>query len=261
MPNGEYEDYIKLVYDDSNVTETKPIVELLKVLAKLVLIIVIFYLLIYFAVGIFIRTLPIDKQIKLEKFLSFSNKTQVVKINKKDRIRLENVKNHIISTDTDFPRTSTLNIEIIDVKQKNAFCLPDGTIYITLPLYKLLNDEMLTFVVAHEMGHYKNKDHLMKLRKYIAANFVVIIVSALTSDSGNISDLASGVLEFENLNHSRFVEAKADLYAKNIMLGLYDSTDAAIETLKILEDKKYPKGLIVFSTHPTIEKRIKAMAK
>ena len=41
-----------------------------------------------------------------------------------------------------------------------------GNIYITDTLFKHLNsDEMLTFVIAHEMAHYKNRDHLMNLRK------------------------------------------------------------------------------------------------
>lgn len=259
MPNSNYENCMKLAYDDTNVTETKPAVEFMKVLAKLALVVVIFYLLIYITVGFVIASLTNEKQAKLEEFLSQVNDMEVMKIDKKDRMRLENAKKRVLSIDTNFSKTSTLDIEIIDVNQKNAFCLPNGKIYVTLPLYRTLNDEMLTFVIAHEMGHYKNKDHLMKLRKYISANSVLILISILNSDSESITKLASGILTFEDLNSSRRVERKADLYAKNVMLGLYNNTEGAIEALKILEDKKHHGGLALFSTHPTIENRIKLM--
>ena len=147
--NYDYEAAKLLIDDETNVTETNPLKDLFQTCIQLVLILALVYLFTFIASGIVIKSLSIEKQIQMENILS-------------------SIRNRVLSVDRDFPKTSNLDIHIINDNQMNALCYPNGNIYITSELYKrLTDDEMLTFVIAHEMAHYKNKDHLMNLRNQI----------------------------------------------------------------------------------------------
>ena len=55
---------------------------------------------------------------------------------------------------------------VIDTNDINAFAAPGGYIFVTLGLYRMLNDESeLAGVLAHEVGHVIRKHHLKILQK------------------------------------------------------------------------------------------------
>ena len=148
---------------------------------------------------------------------------------------------------------------IINDTHMNALCYPNGNIYITSELYKrLTDDEMLTFVIAHEMAHYKNKDHLMNLRKGISNASIIIFMSIVSPNNQEASKIIEGTLSLSDLKYSRSVEAKADLYAAKILNELYGRTTGGVQVLKILsgQDTGAPE---VLSDHPDIQKRIEKL--
>ena len=164
-----------LIYDNVNVTESNPLKDLMKIVFQLVVYILITYFSIFCLTGFFIQNLSPKQQQWLENAITNASTVKTVDITDVDKERLTKIKNKILESDSDFPKTSALDIEIINHKEKNALCYPNGNIYITDTLFKHLDsDEMLTFVIAHEMAHYKNRDHLMNLRKSIASNFVIL---------------------------------------------------------------------------------------
>ena len=141
----------------------------------------------------------------------------------------------------------------------NAFCAPNGNIYITKKLYdKLKSDGELTFVIAHEMSHYKTKDHLMQLRSNLASGVVVFVVSVFTSNSGNdLSSIVSSTIDLSDLKYSRSVETKCDKYAAKVVKLLYGSVDPAVNALEALKENHDTDFTIEFlSTHPELDKRI-----
>ena len=220
--NYDYEAAKLLIDDETNVTETNPLKDLFQTCVQLVLILILVYLLTFIGSGIIIKSLSIEKQIQMENILSSMINTET-QDNNFDTKKIKDIRNRVLSVDRDFPKTSNLDIHIINDTQMNALCYPNGNIYITSELYKrLTDDEMLTFVIAHEMAHYKNKDHLMNLRKGISN------------------------------------EAKADLYAAKILNELYGRTTGGVQVLKILsgQDTGAPE---VLSDHPDIQKRIEKL--
>ena len=53
----------------------------------------------------------------------------------------------------------------------NAFVVPNGTIFFTAGMLGEIKDEqMLTFVLAHEMAHYAHRDHLKGSGRQIIGN-------------------------------------------------------------------------------------------
>ena len=146
--NFDAESAKKIIYEDNvNVTETNPLKDLFEIALNIFLIIVSLYLLIFITSGIILKTLPLNQQIAIENFLSpVVSPHNIVNISEKEAQRLKNIKNNIIKADAKFPLTSNLDIKVIDKKQLNALCYPNGNIYITSALYnELKTDEEFTF--------------------------------------------------------------------------------------------------------------------
>lgn len=246
--------------ENINVTEKNPLGELFKILSGLAVTLLCVYLFIFAVSGIVLQTLSADKRSDLEEYLTKSHKQIPVEISDKNRKRIERVKNKILSADPDFPKTSKLEINVIKNKDMNAFCYPNGNIDITEPLFnELKTDEELTFIIAHEMAHYKHKDHLMNLRRNISNAATLIIFSVFNTNS-NINTVASGGFELSELSFSRQDETNADKYAINIMNKLYGNAEAGIRVMQILKEKN--KFNIEFlSTHPDLDRRIQNIEK
>lgn len=256
--NYDFEAAKKLIDDDTNVTETNPLKDLLQICVKLVLVLFSIYLGTFAISGIIIKSLPLQKQIQMENFLSQMIDTKTINATQDDE-RCNKIKEKIKNVDKNFPATSNLNIYIISDKEKNALCYPNGNIYITSELYKNLDDNMLTFVIAHEIAHYKYKDHLMKLRKNISSALVLIFMSVV-SPNNQMTNIIDGTISLADLKYSRQVETKADIYASKILMNLYGNVDGGIKTLQVLKshDTINPE---VFSTHPDLNKRIKKIKR
>ena len=251
-----------LIYDNVNVTESNPLKDLLKIVFQLVVYVLIAYFSIFCLTGFFIQNLSPNQQQWLENAIANTSTVKTVDITDVDKERLVKIKNKILESDLDFPKTSALDIGIINHRQKNALCYPNGNIYITDTLFKHLNsDEMLTFVIAHEMAHYKNKDHLMNLRKSIASNFVILTFVFSGADVSNIDDLVSSSLDLADLKYSRRKEASADKYAAKILKKIYGNVNGGIQVINVLSQGNYLDEQDFLSTHPSLKRRLSYLKK
>lgn len=253
---SEQEAIKALVYDNVNVTEANPLKDFIKILFKLVILVVIVYFSVFFLAGIFIQNLSISQQVWLENAIANTSSVKTIEISDVEKERLIRIRDSILANDSSFPKTSALDIAVIKHNQLNALCYPNGNIYITDSLYKqLTTDEMLTFVIGHEMAHYRNRDHLMNLRKNIASNFVILSFAILGGEATNVSDLISASMELADMKYSKAKEAKADKYAAKTLKDLYGNVDDGIKVLEILSNGKYDDSFDFLSTHPSLKRR------
>ena len=185
----------------------------------------------------------IDKNISDKKY-----NTQLNKINY--------IKNRILRLDGRL-QNKELPAYIIRDKEINAMLYPNGSVAVTTGLLGLNpTEEELAFVLAHEIGHYSNKDHLKSISKQI---FIVSLAFMLGQDV-QVEKIVSSIAEVEFLSHSRQQERAADLYASKALIKLYGNNDAAISFMKKLEkNRKSKEFLTYFSTHPSTEERIKLL--
>lgn len=244
----------------TNVTEKNPIRELGKIIVGLAAILISAYIIIFFVSGIILVNLPETKRAQLEEMLTQSCKQTPIEISSADYNRLEKIKNNILNSDPDFPKSSDLKINIVKSNDINAYSYPNGNIDITEKLYdELKSDDELTFIIAHEMGHYKHKDHLMQLRRNIATGATIILFGVF-NPNGDITKVASGSLELSDLSYSRTDEMHADKYAIDILNKIYGNAIAGVTVMEILKEKN--KFNIEFmSTHPDLDRRIKYIEK
>ena len=252
----------RVIYDDNiNITEANPLKDFFQTVLSLVLILACIYVSVFCISGIIIKSLSVKKQVALENFISPVVDARVAEISSEEQNRLYKIKNNILSLDKKFPKTSNLDIKVIKNSQLNAMCYPNGNIYITSGLYKKLEtDEEFTFVIAHEMAHYKHKDHLLALRQNIS-NIVVIMTLVIANPSGKeIETLAEGGLNLTDLKFSRTAEENADKYAIKMLNKLYGNAKAGVKVMSILKNDEIF-NIEFLSTHPNIDNRIKYIKK
>lgn len=250
---------VKLIYENYNVTKENPLKKLFELLLQLSIILGVIYFLVFTVSGIIIKNMSNEQQIVLEEVLATQTKVKAIsKLDKEIDERLVKIRNSIVAWDTTYPARSSQKIKLVVSKHLNAFCLPNGDIYITTKLYeKLTNDEALTFVIAHEMGHYKNRDHLMRLRKNLATSAIMAILIIANPDSDSFLDFLESGIDVAGMKNSRYKEFRADRYAGNALIGIYGTTDGAIKALEILASEGGSSEFDILFTHPAIERRIK----
>lgn len=143
------------------------------------------------------------------------------------------------------------------MKEPNAFAVPGGAIVLTRGLLESVKSEIgLAFVIAHELGHFANRDHLRGLGRQMG--FKVVLALLFGADTGLTGNAADLIL----LNHSREREAAADDYALVLLNQHYDSTDGAGELFEILQSThELPPWAYMFTSHPDNLERLKRINK
>jgi len=158
--------------------------------------------------------------------------------------------------DVDYP----VKVLIAPSETANAVALPGGTIVVFSGLFDMLRSQNgLAFVMAHELGHYKQRDHLRGMGRGI----VLTALSALLTGSGsNITQLAAPGVHLTQARYSRQREAMADDQALETLVCHYGHAGGATEFFKAM-GAEHDSGRLnaYFASHPEGEARIAALEK
>ncbi len=251
------EKYLSVIEDNVNVGNSNAVVEFFILIAGIVGIFVLLYI---FADSIgcfFIDRMSNKTQMQIENAFSFMINKNMYETTSNTK-QLETIRDKIIPLDKRLQGKSKFPIYEISGKEINAFVLPNGTIFFTQGLLKEVKDEeILTFVLAHELGHYAHRDHLKSISRQIIIGF---ITSIFMSQNNNINLTIESIADLNGLSYSRKQELEADLFANKIVYKLYGNNDGAVEFFQMLKEKeKFPEFLQYFSTHPSTQKRLDAI--
>lgn len=259
MKNNNEDLRLKLIEDNVNVSETNDLKEFFIMVFGLFLVVCI----IFFGVDIFgkiyISRMSVETQYKIEKLYktSISDKNYSNKISENSK-KINRIGNKILNEDnlTD----SNIEFHIMDKNETNAFVAPSGDIYVTTELMKEIkdNEEMLAFVLAHEIGHYKNKHHF----QVISRKLTIALITLFLFQDRSLNSFVNDINENFDKHYSKKQEFEADNYASEMTIKLYGSNKAGIEFFKLI-DKKYnlPEFVHYFSTHPSPKERIRELEK
>ena len=90
----------------------------------------------------------------------------------------------------------------------NAFALPGGTVMVTDQLMALLNDDEVLAVLAHELGHVKNR-HVMRM--VLRSSGLAVLAAGVVGDASTLSGIMAGLpVLVTQLDFSREFETQAD---------------------------------------------------
>lgn len=253
------EKYLNVIEDNVNVGKRNDGIEFLILITGVVGFCILLFFFADTISNIFIGNMSLKTQMKIEKTISVNSGGY--KVQKSERIKkLEKIKSRIVSLDKNLKGKYDFPIYELKEKQINAFVYPNGSIYVTSGLLNKIHDEeMLTFVLAHEIGHYSHRDHLKSISRNIITSLIVYFLSAGQKD---LNIAVSSISELTGLKYSRKQEREADIYGNKVVYILYGRNTGAIEFFKLLQkENSSPEFLHYFSTHPSIKERIKLLEK
>lgn len=259
MKNSDLEQrYKEIVEDNVNVGKTNDGTEFLILITGIIAIFFVIYLFADSISNLVIDRLP-DKTItQIERTIQSKSKFKNSKNPETEAQleKLETLKQRIIAQDKNLQNKPSFPISIEPMKKVNAFIEIDGSIHFTEGLLKKINDdEILTFVLAHELGHYVHRDCLKHASRQI---IVGLITSVFSNNQNNVGAAITGISEMNALTYSRAQEKRADEYANQMLFKIYGRNTAAIEFFKYLEkEEKDPEFMQYFSTHPSTQQRLK----
>lgn len=150
----------------------------------------------------------------------------------------------------------TFKLGYLASDEPNAFAVPGGMVVLTRGLLRGVESDIgLAFVLAHELGHFANRDHLRGLGRQLGFKLTLALLFG-TNDgfTGNASDLLL-------LRHSRAREAAADDFAMTLLQEQFETIEGAGELFKLLQAKStLPEWAYMFTTHPGNLERLKKIA-
>jgi predicted Zn-dependent protease len=151
---------------------------------------------------------------------------------------------------------AALDAQIIDSKISNAMALPGGKIYLFRGMIEDARDaDEIAGVLAHELGHVRNRDGLRRLIQMGSTSFLIGLLFGDVTGSGAVLIVARSLFD---ASYSRDNETDADTFSIEIMQKLGRSPSAMGELL-VRITKKHESGPTIFSTHPLSEDRLSRM--
>ncbi|MCI5120638.1 MAG: peptidase M48, partial [Candidatus Electrothrix sp. AUS4] len=153
-----------------------------------------------------------------------------------------------------------LQVNMAQSQQANAFAFPGGRIIVLEGLLKKVHSENgLVFVLAHEIAHFKNRDHLRGLGR----GLVMTALSALLTGAGSdLTKLITPALGVGQAQYSQEREALADRLALESLHCLYGHVGGASEFFEAMQREEGKQGSgpgRYFSSHPAAMQRINGL--
>ena len=142
----------------------------------------------------------------------------------------------------------------------NAFAFPGGPIVVTDDLVRLLEDDLILAVLAHELGHVQER-HGMRQVLRVGGTFVIASVF-LGADDSLLEKLAAIAVSTVSAGYSRDFERDADAFAGRLLESAGRSAGDLADAFRSLLDDcgemcRGDAGWL--SSHPGVESRIRAL--
>ena len=248
----------KELRDNVNVSPRSPLKEFLLLLSFILGIIILVYIGLGFCLEFIVPRLP--KEIEVHLGRVYSNK--IKEIQEKEfieiKLQLQKILDNLVQKSELFKEP--FKVYITSFPEANAFALPGNNIIVTTTLIKELSSEdTLAFVLAHELGHFANHDHLRGLGR----GLVLLMFSAtLFGMDSSVSNFLNNSLQNVEMKFSQKQEIKADLFGLELLNKTYGHVGGAVEFFEKLEKKeKIPKFLYFFASHPYSLNRLNIIKK
>lgn len=162
----------------------------------------------------------------------------------------------------DLPEGMQLTVHYMDDDTVNAFATIGGhVIFYRGLLEKLPHENALVTLLAHEIGHIKNRHPIESLGSGIA---VSLVLSTITGSGGGASIIGEAGM-MTSLHYSREMEKEADAEALRAAYRLYGHIDGTDDLFKIMKRARVemgagePPGFL--SSHPLDDDRVDSVKR
>lgn len=150
-------------------------------------------------------------------------------------------------------------VEIDDSEQANAMALPGGLIIVTQGLLDEVESENeLAFVLGHELGHFRNRDHVRALGRGVALSIFFAVVTG-----NDVAGIGIKAADLTLRSFSRRQEAKADEFGLLVVNSEYGHVNEAWRLFERwdIKDDSFIDLVTYLSTHPNSGDRVANMRR
>jgi len=150
---------------------------------------------------------------------------------------------------------------VIDDEEVNAFATPAGYIYVSVGLLNVMayDESMLAGVIAHELGHAKDRHVAKGYEKMITGAAGLTVIGLILGDKySDITDVLFAGGQFVYLKYNRDQEEWADRYGVALNYGAGYDAYGLVRSLECLEALYGSSTKIAeyMSDHPATDDRI-----
>jgi beta-barrel assembly-enhancing protease len=202
----------------------------------------------FFTIEYVVELIPIS--IEREYHLSWSGK----KVSSYNEANIESLIKSLIKDSElkDFPFT----VEIKKSSIRNAYIVPGGKIVIFSKLLEDMKTENeLSFVMAHEIGHFYKRHHLKSFGKNVA---FLLLSNVLFYQSDGSREILASSARLSLMPFSRRDESQADKFAVKLLHNHYGHIEGYKALFDILKKETGQKESLMqfIQTHPSSDNRI-----
>jgi len=239
-----------------NVSDTHPLVEAGTLVVGLTAIFVVIALALIFMIELALYFVPVEKEVEFfEDWLP----DDLITVSPHD-VRLEKTQllvDRLAFHWRDAPYE--FRVEIDDSDTANAMALPGGLIIVTQGLLDQVESENeLAFVLGHEFGHFRNRDHLRALGRGVVLSLFFSVATG-----SDVSGLGLKVTDLALRGFSREQESEADEFGLALVHTHYGHVNEAWRLFERWDDGDDSLLDIVsyLSTHPDSGDRVEDLAE
>ena len=150
-----------------------------------------------------------------------------------------------------------ITVSLVKSDLVNAMAVPGGKMIVFSGLLDAVSSTNgLMFVLAHELGHFQNRDHLRLLGRGIVLSILAML--AFGGDSG-FSDILASTINLRTAKYSQTRESQADRTALQALQCHFGHVGGATELFKSLQSQEGDSAFgfaHYFDSHPQLQQRI-----
>lgn len=236
--------------DGVNVSPEHPLVEATTLVVGLGLIFVVILVALMFLVDVLLWLVPPEKEIRMfEAWLPGDIATVAV-----DDPRLETLEALLARLSGHWPGVKyPFRVEIDESPEANAMAYPGGLVVVTAGLIEQAESENeLAFILGHELGHFRNRDHIRGLGR----GAVILVLFTAISASDNAAAVGTSIANLTLSGFSRRQEARADRFGLELVHAEYGHVAGAWRFFDRIENARTGPLQRYLSTHPPPANRI-----
>jgi len=249
---------LSLPEHNDNISDRHPLGEFALLSTGLALLFGLVYLVMGFLVDIASDSISFETEAALFKAISFQYEFTADDHNS-DRERLQQTVDRLQEcTALPYP----IKVHVVNSEVPNAVALPGGNIAVFSGLLKAVpKGGGLAFVLAHELGHFNNRDHLRGLGRSLV---LYALSSLITGGDSAISSLLAPSAGFSTAQYSQGRERLADDFALDTLFCSEGSVAGAADFFEYMLAQKEEtdiKLLHFFDSHPKTRERIESIKR
>jgi len=151
-----------------------------------------------------------------------------------------------------------VKVELVTTETANALALPGGRIIVFSGILdKIQSENGLAFVLAHELAHFKHRDHLSGMGRGIV---LTAMTAFLTGSDSGLTRLVTPAVSLGTASYSRSREARADSLALRALHCRYGHVGGATEFFRAMQNEERGRGIAsYFASHPEAVERIQQL--